>query len=83
MDSLTLFGLVAVSLMLFFYCLEHRDRVYILGFAGACMLGSAYGFLQGAWPFGLVEGIWALVALRRWWTFPQSKPSQKRKRSKK
>jgi len=83
MDSLTLFGLVAVSLMLIFYCLEHRDRLYILGFAASCLLGSAYGFLQGAWPFGLVEGIWALVALRRWWTSPQSKPTQKRKRSKK
>ena len=39
--------------------------VYILGFAAACVLGSIYGFLQGAWPFGIVEAVWALVALRR------------------
>lgn len=82
MDSLTLFGLVAVSLMLIFYCLEKRNRLYILGFSFACLLGSAYGFLQGAWPFGLVEGVWALVAFRRWWVSPKSKPSRKRKRSK-
>jgi hypothetical protein len=67
MDRLTAFGLIAVSLMLVFYALEHRSPVYVLGFAGSCLLGSAYGFLQGAWPFGMVEVIWAMVALRRWW----------------
>jgi len=66
MDALTLFGLVAVSLMLLFYALEDRNPWYVLAFAGSCVLGSAYGFLQGAWPFGLVEGVWSLVALRRW-----------------
>jgi hypothetical protein len=67
MDSLTLFGLVAVSLMLVFYALENRSPWFVLAFASACALGSAYGFLQGAWPFGLVEAVWTLVALRRWW----------------
>ena len=67
MNSLTLFGLFAVTAMLVFYSLESRGRHYILAFAGACVLGSAYGFLQGAWPFGLVEAIWAVVAARRWW----------------
>lgn len=66
MNSLSLFGLFAVSAMLLFYALESRGRPYILGFAGACLLGSAYGFLQGAWPFGVVEAIWSLVALERW-----------------
>lgn len=66
MDGLTLFGLVAVSLMLLFYALEDRGAVYVLGFAVACALGSVYGFLQGAWPFGLVEAIWSLVACKRW-----------------
>jgi hypothetical protein len=66
LDGLTLFGLVAVSLMLLFYALEDRGPAMVLGFAFSCALGSAYGFLQGAWPFGVVEAIWALVALRRW-----------------
>jgi hypothetical protein len=66
MDALTLFGLLAVSAMLAFYALEDRSPWYVLGFAGACALGSIYGFLQGAWPFGLVEAVWAVVALRRW-----------------
>ena len=66
MDPLTIFGLFAVTAMLVFYALEDRNPLYILGFAGACALGSAYGFLQGAWPFGLVEAIWAIVAVRRW-----------------
>lgn len=67
MDALTLFGLFAVSAMLVAYALEARSHWWTLTFAGACALGSTYGFLQGAWPFGLVEAIWSLVALRRWW----------------
>jgi len=66
MDGLTSFGLFAVTLMLVTYALEDRSRWFILAFAVACALGSVYGFLQGAWPFGLVEAIWAGVALRRW-----------------
>ena len=66
MDRLTLFGLFAVTLMLVTYALEDRSRWFVLAFAVACALGSIYGFLQGAWPFGLVEAIWALVAVRRW-----------------
>ena len=65
-DPLSLFGLVAVTAMLVCYALEDRSPLFVLGFAGACALGSVYGFLQGAWPFGLVEAIWAGVALRRW-----------------
>jgi hypothetical protein len=67
MDRLTLFGLFAVSAMLVTYALEQRSHWYVLAFAGSCLLGSTYGFLQGAWPFGLVEAIWAIVAARRWW----------------
>jgi hypothetical protein len=65
MKALDLFGLFAVTAMLVCYWLEARSRWFVLGFAGACLLGSAYGFLQGAWPFGFVEAIWAAVALRR------------------
>jgi hypothetical protein len=67
MSALSLFGLFAVTAMLVFYALEHRSPWFILAFALACALGSVYGFLQGAWPFGIVEAIWALVAVRRWW----------------
>jgi hypothetical protein len=67
MDRLTLFGLFAVAAMLIFYSLESRSRWFILAFAGSCVLGSIYGFLQGALPFGVVEAIWSGVALRRWW----------------
>ena len=66
MDGLTIFGLCAVSLMLLTYALEARSSWFTLAFAGSCALGSTYGFLQGAWPFGLVEGIWAFVALNKW-----------------
>ncbi len=67
MNPLTGFGLFAVTAMLVCYALENRSRWFILAFAVACALGSAYGFLQGAWPFGVVEIVWSLVAVRRWW----------------
>jgi hypothetical protein len=65
-DYLTAFGLFSVTAMLVFYALEDRNPSYILAFAAACGLASAYGFLQGAWPFGVVEAIWALIAVQRW-----------------
>jgi hypothetical protein len=67
MTALSGFGLFAVTAMLVCYALEDRSRWFVLAFAVACLLGSVYGFLQGAWPFGLVEAIWCLVALGRWW----------------
>ena len=66
MDRLTWFGLIAVSAMLLCYALEDRSTWFVLAFAGACLMASAYGFLQGAWPFGAVEAVWSVVALRRW-----------------
>ena len=67
MDALTLYGLFAVTAMLVSYALEKRSNWFILAFAVSCAMGSVYGFLQGAWPFGLVESVWACVAVRRWW----------------
>jgi hypothetical protein len=66
MDPLTIFGALAVSAMLLFYALEARSARFVIAFAGACLASSAYGFLLGAWPFGVVELIWSVVALRRW-----------------
>ncbi len=67
MNPLALFGLFAVTAMLVCYAFENRSSWFSLGFAVACALGSVYGFLQGAWPFGLVEAVWSVVAVRRWW----------------
>jgi hypothetical protein len=65
MTWLDLFGLFAVTAMVVCYALERRSIWFILAFAASCVLGSVYGFLQGAWPFGLVEAVWAAIALRR------------------
>ena len=67
MNALSAFGLFAVTAMVLCYAVEDRSPWFILGFAVSCVLGSIYGFLQGAWPFGLVEGIWSVIAARRWW----------------
>ena len=67
MDLLTIYGLISVSLMLLFYALEGRSVWFVFAFAVSCVMASVYGFLQGAWPFGMVEAVWSLVAIRRWW----------------
>ena len=70
MNAVTLFGVVAVSFMMIMYALEARGRGFVLAFALGCLLSSAYGFLSGAWPFGVVEAIWSLIAVRRFATTP-------------
>jgi hypothetical protein len=67
-NGLSLFGLLTVTAMLVTYAFERRSSWFILAFAAACVLGSVYGFLQGAWPFGIIEAIWAVVAFQRWRT---------------
>jgi hypothetical protein len=63
---ITVFGVVALTFMMTMYALEHRGPAFVLAFALGCVLSSAYGFLAGTWPFGIVELVWATVALRRW-----------------
>jgi hypothetical protein len=76
LDGLTLFGLLSLSAMLVFYALEHRSHWFVLAFAAGCIAASAYGFLQGAWPFGIVELIWAAVAFKRWLSLRQPPPAE-------
>jgi hypothetical protein len=67
MKPLSMFGLFSVIAMLICYALERRSHWFTLAFAATCALASAYGFLQGAWPIGLVELAWVAVVLNRWW----------------
>ena len=76
LDGLTLFGLLSLSAMLVFYALEHRSHWFVLAFAVGCVAASVYGFLQGAWPFGVVELIWAAVAFKRWLSLRHAPPAQ-------
>jgi hypothetical protein len=64
--AVTIYGVGAVSFMMAMYALERRRKGFILGFAAGCLLSSAYGFLSGAWPFGVVEFIWSGIAVRRY-----------------
>ena len=66
--AITIYGVCAVTFMMTMYALERRGRRYILGFAAGCVFSSAYGFLSGAWPFGVVELVWSGVAVRRYFT---------------
>ncbi len=70
----TIYGVIAVSFMMTMYALEQRHPRYVLGFAVGCLLSSAYGFLSGAWPFGVVEAIWSMIALRRYLALVHPEP---------
>lgn len=65
---LTAYGVVVLTFMMVMYALERRDRRFVLAFAAGCALSSSYGFASGAWPFGVVEAIWCLVAVRRYFS---------------
>jgi hypothetical protein len=67
----TIYGVLALTFMMAMYGLEHRHRGFVLGFAIGCLLSSVYGFLSGAWPFGVVEAIWAVIAFRRYYEMPR------------
>jgi len=67
-NLITLYGVCALSFMLLMYALERRHPRFVLGFTLGCLLSSAYGFLSGAWPFGVLEAIWAVIAWRRFTT---------------
>ena len=74
MDVLTIFGAIAVTIMLVSYALESRSPTWILVFAFGCAASAVYGAMAGTWPFTVVEGIWAIVALRRWSIRRQQRP---------
>lgn len=63
---MTLYGVCALTFMMAMYAFEDRSRTFVLLFALGCVLSSTYGFLAGAWPFGVVEMIWATIALQRY-----------------
>jgi hypothetical protein len=64
--AITIYGVCAVTFMIFMYALERRGREFIALFALGCLLSSVYGFLAGAWPFGIAEIIWSGVAIQRY-----------------
>ncbi len=63
---ITVYGVIAVTFMMMMYALERRHALFILAFAGGCLASAGYGFLAGAWPFGVVEAVWSLIAVRRY-----------------
>jgi hypothetical protein len=73
--AVTVFGVCALAFMMIMYALERRGRVFVLAFAVGCLLSSVYGFLAGAWPFGVVELIWAGVALGRYRQLVPARPT--------
>jgi hypothetical protein len=77
MSAVTIYGVVVLTFMMVMYALEQRDRRFVLAFALGCALSSSYGFVSGAWPFGVVEAIWCLIAIHRYHRAPAPKPDPK------
>ena len=65
MNAVTIYGVIALTFMMLMYALESRGRTFVILFALGCALSSAYGFMSGAWPFGVVEAVWSVIAVRR------------------
>jgi hypothetical protein len=67
---LTAYGIVSLTFMMTMYALEPRHRAFIAAFALGCALSSSYGLASGAWPFGVVEAVWTVIAIRRYRSQP-------------
>jgi len=63
---LTAYGVLSLTFMMVMYALEGRGRMFVLLFALGCLLSSIYGFLSNAWPFGVIEAVWCVLAIRRY-----------------
>ena len=61
---LTIFGFIAVTIMMLSYTLESRSKWYVLIFAGASAATATYSGLAEVYPITVIEAIWSLVALR-------------------
>ncbi len=72
---ITAYGVVSLTFMMLMYLFEKRGSPFVLAFAAGCALSSSYGFLSGAWPFGAIEAVWTVVALRRW-SLVRAKPQE-------
>jgi hypothetical protein len=70
MSFITVYGVFALSFMMVMYALERRGPNFVLAFALGCLLSSVFGYLSGAWPFGVVEAIWCVVAVQRFRSAP-------------
>lgn len=66
MSAVTIYGVTALTFMMVMYALESRSKRFIAAFALGCAMSSCYGFLSGTWPFGVVEGIWTVIAIGRY-----------------
>jgi hypothetical protein len=73
-SAITIYGVVVLTFMMTMYAFERRDRQFILAFALGCALSSGYGFASGAWPFGVVEALWCVIALHRYFHRPTRQP---------
>ena len=73
MSSIEIFGALSVSLMMLFYALEKRASVFVLLFSAACLASSGYAVAIQAWPFAVVEFLWAGIAFHRWKTTKRNK----------
>ncbi len=73
-SALNIYGSVVVTLMMVFYGLESRSSVFTVLFGIMCMATSVYGFLAGTWPFGVIEAVWAAVAIRKYIRAEQPPP---------
>ncbi len=73
--TLTIYGVTVLTFMMIMYALERRGPLFVLAFALGCGLSSSYGFLSGAWPFGVVEMIWLVIAVHRYRDTARRKPA--------
>ena len=64
LDTVMLFGFVSVFAAGVSYLHRNDSRIAMFTFAASLAASGIYGFLEGAWPLGLLETACALGAAR-------------------
>jgi len=64
-SPVNIYGSAVLVIMMVFYIYENRNPLFTLLFGIMCIGSSAYGFLAGTWPFGVIEIIWAAFSFRK------------------
>jgi hypothetical protein len=65
MDGTMVFGVLSAGMCAACYFQRHKGPVAMLTFAVSLAATGVYGFMEGAWPLGLLETAWAMDAARK------------------
>jgi hypothetical protein len=76
MNWLAAFGLLAATGILVWCTFWSRSPFIALAVVAMCVLASITRFMHDAWLLGVMEAVWAVIAIRRWLRLTAGAPTK-------